>query len=95
MASMTPRDFAKLRKVRDAQVAYEKAEELATKRLVDRNTAIQKASAGATHAVLAAATGLSRGRVGQIAEPEKYAAARKESIRRMRKKKLANSGGGT
>lgn len=67
MAKLTSADFAKLRKVRAAQLAYEKAEKVAAIRLEERNAAIQEACKEATHAVVAAATGLSRGRVGQLA----------------------------
>ena len=58
-----------LRRLRSTQAAFEAAAGRAEAKREQRNTAVRAAlAAGLTHAEIARVTGLSRGRIGQIAQ---------------------------
>jgi hypothetical protein len=60
-----------MQRLRRAQAAYETAARRTESRRADRNTAVREAlDAGWTHAEIARVTGLSRGRIGQIAQSD-------------------------
>jgi DNA-binding NarL/FixJ family response regulator len=57
-----------MQRLRSAQAAFDAAAARAEARREERNIAVREAlAAGLTHAEIARATGLSRGRIGQIA----------------------------
>lgn len=60
-------EIAALRPVREAEISYQQAAAIAEKKREIRNQAVRTAAAnGATQSMIAAATGLTRGRIGQI-----------------------------